>query len=128
MLVLTQGQSAEKIIVTLTELQTLLEPYYLFQFIHVLTKNIVTVIRSLDEDESEYPERYNQFEINTAYVFTNQPRGEWHYWVYEQASETNTDPALSTALLETGKLLLQPSTEFGFDQYDKPVTYKTYNG
>jgi hypothetical protein len=128
MLVLTQGQSAEKIIVTLTELQTLPEPYYLFLFVHVLTKNEVTLIRSLDDDESVYPERYNQFEVNTATEFLNQPRGEWHYWVYEQSGSSNTDPENTTGLLENGKLLLRPSTEFGFDQYEEPVTYKAYNG
>lgn len=128
MIELHQGQSDEKVIVTLTELQTLNEPFFLFRFIHATTKAVVSIIKSSQEDESEYPERYNQFAFDTNNLFQNQLRGEWHYWVYEQASNSNIDPELSGALLENGKMYLYPPAGFEFEKYDQPVTYKAYNG
>lgn len=114
-------------IVTLTELQTLNEPFFLFRFVHVITKNVVSIIKSSEDDESNYPERYNQFDIDTAVLFQDQPRGEWHYWAYEQSSDTNTDTEQAN-LLENGKMYLYPPEGFEFDKYDQPVTYKAYNG
>lgn len=128
MIELNTGQSGEKIIVTLTELQTLDEPYYLFIFSHVVTKEVVKFIKGQIDDESDYPSRYNQFDINTGVVFNDKPAGEWHYQVYDQASSTNLNPALATTLLENGKMLLYPATPFEYTKYDEPVTYKTYNG
>lgn len=127
MLELHAGQSGEKIIVTLTELQTLNEPYYLLRFVHVLTKNVVSVIKAPADDESLHPSRYNQFDIDTAVLFLNQPPGEWHYRMYEQASSTNIDPALAS-LLENGKMLLYAASEFDYTIYDTPTTFKSYQG
>lgn len=128
MLELNINQAGEKVVVTLTELQTLNEPYFLFIFTHVLTKAVVNLIKAYEEDESDYPERYNQFDINTSVVFLNQPPGEWHYRVYEQVSSTNEDPALTAGLLENGKLILYPVTGFEFTQYEQETSFKTYNG
>ena len=128
MLELTKGQTSEKIIVTLDELKTLNEPYYLFVFTHVTTKDVVKFIISAEDDESNYPERYNQFNLNTETIFGLKPVGEWHYIIYEQASSTNQDPDLTTSLLEYGKMLLYPTSAFAYTKYDNPVTYKAYNG
>lgn len=130
MLELQAGQTGQKIIVTLNELQTLDEPNYLFRFVHVLTKQVISFIRGQADDESGYPSRYNQFDINTAVTFLNKPVGEWHYTVYEQVGAVNTDPDLATGLLESGKMLLYPAAinEFAYDMYEEPTTYKTYQG
>ena len=128
MIELNQGTTSEIIIVTLTEAVTLLEPYYLFVFTHVTTKNIITFIKSIDDDESDYPERFNQFTIDTSVVFNSQPPGEWHYTIYEQESNSNTDPVGAAGILEYGKMYLLRTTPFEFSIYDKPVTFKTYNG
>lgn len=127
MIELNISQSSEKIIVTLTELQTLNEPHYLFIFSHVTTKETVAVLYAPDDDESDYPSRYNQFDIDTATVFDGKPVGEWHYEAYEQESVTNVNPALATTLLESGKMLLK-TTELEYETYNEPVTYKAYNG
>ncbi len=127
MIELNISQSDEKIIATLTELQTLDEPYYLFIFSHVTTKQVVSKIYAQIDDESDYPSRYNQFGINTATVFLGMPVGEWHYEAYEQVSSSNTDPALATTLLERGKMLLK-TTELEYEMYNEATTYKTYNG
>lgn len=126
MLELTTGQQSEKIIVTLTELTTLDAPHYLFVFTHVATKQIVALV--MGADESAYPARYNQFDINTAFYFADTPVGEWHYTAYQQDSPTNTSPALTAGEVEFGKMRLNNAIEFEFTQYNQPVTYQAYNG
>jgi hypothetical protein len=128
MLQFAQDDTAAEMILTLTEFVTLSTPYYLFVFTHVETKNVVAFVKAEADDESGYPDRYNQFTINAADVFENQPTGEWHYKVYEQESSTNTDTDLTGDLLEDGKLVLDRSTAFAYNQYDSNTSYKAYNG
>lgn len=126
MLELHTGQSWEKIIVTLTELQTLSNPYYLFVFEHITTKNIVAFVAGADESLYQY--RYNQFDIDTATLFADQPPGQWNYTAYEQESAINIDPEITVSVLEYGKMILYKASEFEFEQYNEPVTYQAYNG
>jgi hypothetical protein len=128
MLQFAQDNTAAEMILTLTEFVTLPAPYYLFVFTHVETKSIVAFVKAEADDESDYPDRYNQFTIDAADVFDNQPTGEWHYKVYEQESSTNTDTDLTGDLLEDGKLILDRSTAFAYSQYDSTTSYKVYNG
>lgn len=128
MLQLTQGTASENIIVTLTEKVTLTSPYYLFVFTHVSEKTVVTKIINSTADLSGYTDRYNKFSINTSVLFLNKPVGQYNYQVYEQSSSTNTDPDLATTLLESGKLLLKPATEFSHVTYDEQQTFKEYQG
>lgn len=115
-------------IFTLTENVSLNDPYYLFVFTHILTKQQVKFIKAGGADESSYPERYNQFTINMATVFANAPIGQWNYTVYEQASATNTDESLTGAPLEYGKLIIDRTTPFTFIKYNSATTYAAYNG
>jgi hypothetical protein len=127
MLELHFGQTNEKIVVTLTELQTLASPYYLIVFEHVTTKDIVTLLTN--EDESLYPERYNQFNIETDVLFLDKQPGDWRYTAYEQESDSNTDPALALRPpLEYGQMKLYKESEFEYTKYNEPTSYKTYNG
>lgn len=128
MLQFKQDDTAAVMILTLTELVTLAAPYYLFAFTHVTTKDQVKFIKAEIDDESEYPDRYNQFTINAVTVFEDQQPGEWHYKVYEQESAVNLDPALAGIILEEGKLLLDRATEFEYSMYEGTTSYKTYNG
>lgn len=128
MLELNIDQAGEKIILTLDELKTLDEPYYLLVFSHVETKSVVSFIRGQIDDESPYPSRYNQFNVDTSSVFVDKPVGEWHYSVYEQLSAVNLDTALATGLLEKGKMMLRPATDFEYEKYNTLTTYKAYNG
>lgn len=128
MLQFKQDETTAVIILTLTELVTIDMPYYLFEFTHVTTKDIVTMIRAEADDESNYPDRYNQFTIDASALFGAYQTGEWHYRVYQQTSSTNTDPELTSGLLEYGKLLIDRATEFEFTMYEQSQTYKAYNG
>lgn len=128
MLLLVQDGAADRMILTLAELKTLTSPYYLFIFTHTLTKTVVKFIKAPADEESLFPERYNKYTINTSVMFLSKPVGEWLYTVYEQASAVNLDPALSTGIVEQGKMQLDRATDFEFDKYNAAVTYKTYNG
>lgn len=115
-------------ILTLTELVSVSLPYYLFVFTHVTTKGIIKFVKSEADDESDYPQRYNQFTIDASSVFLDQPTGEWHYIIYQQNDPDNLDPTSTNGILEEGKLLLDRATEFEYTQYNSTTTYKAYNG
>lgn len=120
MLHLTQGNTADTIIVTLQEKQTLTEDvYYHFVYTHSVTKQQITDTIAATSDNSTYPSRYNEFTINTSILFANAPVGEWHYKVYEQEGVSG-EPG---ALLEQGKLFLQRSTAFSFTKPTEATTY-----
>jgi hypothetical protein len=73
MIVLTKGETAQSLYVTLNEKRTLSSGYYLFVFTHTTTRDVVNKIYSFAQDESDYPERINVFPINTQSVFGSSP-------------------------------------------------------
>ena len=106
MFIITRNTTNE-IICTLTEKQTLVDPYFLFVFTHDETKSQTACIAP---DSSSYIERYNKFFIeenaapdNLNAEITLGTPSEYTYCIYEQSSSTNLDPALAENLLETGK-------------------------
>lgn len=127
MIVLPATATAEQMILTLTEKKTLTSGYYLFVFTNVTTKEVVNWIVNFTADTSDYPERYNEIEINVATVFANKPAGQWQYRVYEQASAVNTDTT-NLRMLERGKMLLQADDTFTFTGYAPETQYKGYGG
>lgn len=127
MILLQKGQASQEIIVTLNEKRTLDAGYFLFVFTHITTRNVVKKIYSFLDDDSDYQTRYNQFEIDTATEFADQPVGMWNYDVYEQESSINTNTTGLT-LVENGIMKLQPATAFEFGQYDEQTSFKTYGG
>jgi hypothetical protein len=127
MLLLTLGQTAENIVVTLNEKKILTEGYFLFVFTHYTTKQVVYKIYSMLADDSDYPDRFNQFVINTSVVFASCPTGMWKYNVYEQVGGSNTVVDGLTEL-EEGILELKPATEFEPEIYSQSQSYKVYGG
>lgn len=123
MIYLTKGQTSD-VIVTLTEKQTLAAPNYLFYFINRSSNDVVSFVKLFSDDISAYKERYNKFSINAASYFNSKLSGEWTYYIYEQASTTNTDPTQATGLLETGILRVDESTAFEFTEYETNNTFK----
>lgn len=127
MLVLTKGQTAQIITVTLNEKRTLTSGYYLFVFTNFTTQRVVNKIYNFTEDDSNYQDRFNEFEINTQALFGSEDVGQWVYKVYEQASSSNTDPDGLT-MVEQGVMVLNPAVEFTRDQYNEATTFKQYQG
>ena len=128
MLEFKQDETAVQMIMTLTELSSLADPFFLFVFTHVATKEIVAFVRAAADDESDYPFRYNQFTIDVSDLFSGRPVGEWHYKVFEQDNDTNLDPPADTLPLESGKMRLDRDIDFAFQEYNSPTTYTVYNG
>lgn len=123
MLQFSQDDTSAILILTLTENVSINEPVYIFDFTHVLTKDVVTFSKTEASDESNYRSRYNQFTINPSVVFADQQPGEWHYVIYESADGTTRGN-----VLEYGKLMIDRATPFSFTKYEGVTTYKTYNG
>jgi hypothetical protein len=128
MLQFAQDDTSAELILTLTEKVTLDVPYYLFVFTHVTTKDAVSFVKAVADDQSLYQSRYNQFTINPSVVFDEQPTGMWNYTIHEQEDDENTDVANTTSVLEYGKLILDRATAYAPTQYNSATSYKAYNG
>lgn len=126
MLLYTIGEQNDTL-VTLTELTTLTNPYYLFVFTNVTTKEQLYINVNSASDSSAYPERINVFSFNTITLFQNSKAGQYSYEVYEQLSSTNTNPA-GLNLVECGKMKLLPAANLIKEGYEPTTTYKGYAG
>lgn len=114
--------------VTLHEKSSSTSTHYLFVFTHATTKQVVAFVKAKASDESQYVTRYNLYTIDITDVFDGAPVGEYLYKVYEQTSNSNTDPALAGNEVENGKMFLSAATAFSYDTYNTATTYKQYNG
>ena len=122
MIYFTKGQTSE-VILTLKEKQTLTAPNYLFRFVNRVTNVEVKFVLLNATDLSTYKDRYNKFSIVTNTYFVSSNVGEWEYFIYEQTSSSNTNPALATTLLETGIMRLSAATDFDFTEYQTSNTF-----
>lgn len=117
MLILNQSATNDLIVVTLNEKKTQSNPTYVFTCTHVTTKDVVSF--DLGTDLSSYKDRYNEFSINTSVRFANKDVGQWQYEISQKSGGL---------VVEVGKLLLKPSTEFEFNGYEPETSYNGYNG
>lgn len=117
MIILTQGAVSENIVLTLNEKKTLAIPAYTLACTNISTKEVISF--TLGADLSAYPERYNEFNINTSVAFLNATWGQWTYVVTEQ---------ISNVQVENGKLQLNKAVDFNFIGYAPATTYKGYAG
>ncbi len=125
MIHLKKGETS-KIIVTLSEMATLTSPNYLFVFKSRTSNDEVKFVILNSADLSAYKDRFNAFNIVVNDHFLASNVGGWSYKVYEQVSNTNLDPALSTGLIESGQMTLLEATIEPFKTYKTaPKTYKT---
>lgn len=123
--------ATNELICTLTEMQTLTNPYWLLVFTHKMNKKQYSCIGT---DVSAFKERYNKFNIieqpspdrlNNQIEFDD--TGEYLYAIYEQTSATNLDPANAHRLVEVGqaKVIFNPAAKPIFAQpIDNPVIFK----
>ncbi len=121
MITITRG-TANTIILTLTEKVSIADPVFLFVFISDQTRQTYSCIAA---DSSEYTYRYNEFIITES----NSPNhleggislptpGDYHYFVYQQTSDTNLDLGLSSGLLKNGKLVVLSADGATNNTYD----------
>lgn len=123
MLNFTKGNT-ENVIVSLQEMETLVDPNYLWYFKHRGLNTVVAFVLLNAADTSLYKERYSQFSINVNTYFANEYSGEWEYYIYEQASTTNTNPA-NANLLETGLMKLNNAVGYSFVKHNPQNTFIT---
>lgn len=118
-MILLKKNEAKSIIVTLNDSKTIAQPNYLFNFTSTFTNQVVSITFSYDEDLSNYPERFNEFEIPET-LFSNAPEGQYTYEVYQVG-----EPDI---LLENGKMELLKETETIRNGYESTVTRSGYGG
>ena len=121
--------SVNQVAVTLTELSTLVNPYYLFEFQNDQDNTFQYFIGT---DLSLFPERFNLFNIEEK-LLPNPLLGEveleltgfYSYKIFEQLSSTNLNPALCDNLtpLELGKVLVIGTDEIKYTHdYNPDIT------
>jgi hypothetical protein len=122
MIRLTHTDDVQKFALTLTELSTLANPVFLFVFTSDVTKEEQKIILP---DLSEKKTRYNLFQIAGNY-FTSEG---WHtYKVYEQISEDNLDPALTTGVVEEGRVFVDSLNDVTYIENITQNNFKEYGG
>lgn len=117
---------ANTFVLTLTEKVTLSTPKFLFHFRSIQeNKNYYTIIA----DTSSYTRRYNEFSFTEGTddalngSLTLGAGGQYEYFVYEQSSTTNLDPASATTLVEKGFMVL----DRGNTTYNQHTISEEYN-
>lgn len=125
MLNLTLGETTY-IYLTLRESITLSSPNYLIRFVQRTTNDEVAFVLRSSDDVSPYPERYQKFLVDVDQRFCGQV-GEYHYYIYEQASQSNLDPDLAGDMLEQGIARLNPAADdvYAFTAYQTTNIYTT---
>ena len=106
-------ETINRVIITATENVTITAPvYFLFEFINDSTKFAKAFTAA---DISTNTCRYNEFliEVTTGTedlltgVIDLKTNGYYTYNIYQMASETNLDIALTSGVVETGKVYLK---------------------
>lgn len=105
-MILINQAEANTIVVTLKEKQTLVSPYWLFVFTQEQQNKNYAVILT---DVSTTTRRYNEFTFNEG-TDLDLVSGNYDYFIYEQASAVNLDPALADNLCERGKAFVNGQT------------------
>jgi hypothetical protein len=106
-MILLQENTANIVVLTLTEKTTINAPTYLFRFVNKQTNVEYVCIQS---DTSVFKSRYNKFTITTQTTAPNPLLGqlklslgdEYKYYIYAQISTTNLDYKLANEMVETG--------------------------
>ena len=124
MLLLKRNQQ-NNMVVTVSEHKTLSNPYYLFSFTHILSKETV---RFFPLDISTSRSRYDEFTFiegeaplgytgSTPYeVFPHE--GQYYYSIYEMYSSGTTDPQYAYSKVEEGRAVVEDeSVPADYTQY-----------
>ena len=108
-----------RVIVTITQNQSAETPkYFLFSFIHTLSKEVVRFYMTSTVESNNRYDEYTFTEVSgtatpvdalNGYVsFKNE--GQWYYSVYEMPTKT-LDPSTARQKVEEGRALIYPNVE-----------------
>lgn len=96
------------VIATVSMNKTLSNPYYLFSFQHIASKDRVSFIPQTVTSNTRY-DKFRFVESPNVDLSSIPPSvyfeylGQYYYSIYEQVSSTNTNPALAYNKLESGR-------------------------
>ena len=93
-----------QIILTLTEVSTLPNPFYLFVFQNEMDK-LSAPITYFNGDISSYPERFNQFLLDEP-VDLNLVKGQYTYKIYESTITPPTSANSTGVVIEEGRMVV----------------------
>jgi hypothetical protein len=92
------------IVLTLSEVSTLTNPYYLFVFQNEMNPQSTPILFST-ADISAYPERYNQFLLDEP-VDVELNKGQYSYFVYESLTPPVTIEDTTGIVIEEGRMVV----------------------
>lgn len=102
-MILLKSNQLNEIVITVKQNTTVCDPEYLFQFVHIFSKQ---EIRFILPDVSPHPTRYNQFDFVEGQGAGQIPfpyEGQYNYYVYAQPfGSGNLNPLSATELVEQG--------------------------
>ena len=117
--------SYNRLYVTVSQGSTLVNPFYLFSFTHILSNEVVNFV---PQNVSTASSRYDEFLFIEASnenlslvppIVTFPYEGQYLYSIYEQSTSGNTDPSYSCNELEQGRAFVNFVNADG----DEPVYY-----
>lgn len=117
MLQVTKG-ATNTLILTLAEKTTLTNPYYLFYVVGSDQQVVTWIARPTATDSRK--DTFTFIEGTTA-TLTEQI---YQYYVYEQTSNSNTNPALATSLVEKGQMKVNDVSQ---QAYQMPTNTTQYH-
>lgn len=110
MLIVRKGQT-NNLIATASMNRTLSNPYYLFSFQHIASKERVSFLPLVLSSNCRY-DKFQFVESSTTNLSLVPPQvnfpyeGQYYYSIYEQLTSGNTNPALSYNKLESGRAVV----------------------
>jgi hypothetical protein len=110
MLIIRKNQ-VNNLIATASMNRTLQNPYYLFSFQHVASKERLSFLPEIVNSNTRY-DKYRFIEGGSTNLSATPPvvnfpyNGQYYYSIYEQLSPTNTDIALTYNKLESGRAVV----------------------
>lgn len=92
------------IVLTLSEVSTLTNPYYLFVFQNEMNPESTPILFTTT-DISAYPERFNQFELDEP-VDVELMKGQYSYSVYESLIPPTSIEDTTGEVIEEGRMVV----------------------
>ena len=92
------------IVLTLTEVSTLSNPYYLFVFQNEMNPESTPILFTTP-DISSYPERFNQFLLDEP-VDVDLMKGQYSYSVYESLIPPTSIQDTTGVVIEEGRMVV----------------------
>jgi hypothetical protein len=127
MLIIRKGET-NNLIATVSMNKTLPNPYYLFSFQHIASKERVSfipqvIVSNTRYDKFRFVEGPTNLSLTPPHAFFNYI-GQYYYSIYEQVSSGNTDIALAYNKLESGRAIVivgdSQTDECLFEPYISP--------